>query len=55
MIRIAGDDKPFEVVKGKRMKLNSDYIRFILMCMKENTAQVRICGSTSWPLCTTPP
>ena len=41
MIRIAGDDKPFEVVKGKLMKLNSDHIRFVLMCMKENTTQVR--------------
>lgn len=41
IIRIAGDDKPFEVVKGKLMKLNSDHIRFVLMCMKENTTQVR--------------
>ena len=41
MIRIAGDDKPFEVVKGRLMKLNSDHIRFVLMCMKENTTQVR--------------
>ena len=41
MIRIAGDDKPYEVVKGKLMKLDSDHIRFVLMCMKENTTQVR--------------
>ena len=41
MIRIAGDDKPFEVVKGQLMKLNSDHIRFVLMCLKENTTQVR--------------
>ena len=41
MIRIAGDDKPFEVVKGKLMKLDSDHIRFVLTCMKENTTQVR--------------
>ena len=41
MIRIAGDDKPFEVVKGRLMKLNNDHIRFVLMCMKENTTQVR--------------
>ena len=40
-IRIAGDDKPFEVVKGQLMKLNSDHIRFVLMCLKENTTQVR--------------
>ncbi|WP_343214654.1 DUF6017 domain-containing protein [Faecalibacterium sp. An192] len=41
MIRIAGDDKPYEVVKGQLMKLNSDHIRFVLMCLKENTTQVR--------------
>ena len=41
MIRIAGDDKPFEVVKGQLMKLSSDHIRFVLMCLKENTTQVR--------------
>ena len=41
MIRIAGDDKPFEVVKGRLMKLDSDHIRFVLMCLKENTTQVR--------------
>ena len=41
MIRIAGDDKPFEVVKGQLMKLNSDHLRYVLMCLKENTTQVR--------------
>lgn len=41
MIRIAGDDKPSEVVKGRLMKLNTDHIRFVLLCMKENTTQVR--------------
>ena len=41
MVRIVGDDKPFEVVKGQLMKLNSDHIRFVLMCLKENTTQVR--------------
>ena len=41
MIRIAGDDKPTEVVRGQLMKLNSDHIRFVLSCMKENTTQVR--------------
>ena len=39
MIRIAGDDKPAEVVRGQLMKLNSDHIRFVLSCMKENTTQ----------------
>lgn len=45
MIPIAGDDKPYEVVvKGKLIKLDSDHIRFVLMCMKENTTQVRNMG-----------
>ena len=41
LIRIAGDDKPAEVVKAQFMKLNGDHIRFVLSCMKENTTQVR--------------
>ena len=41
LIRIAGDDKPAEVVKAQLMKLNSDHLRFVLMCLKENTSQVR--------------
>ena len=40
-IRIAGDDKPAEVVKAQLMKLNDDHLRFVLMCLKENTTQVR--------------
>ena len=40
-IRIAGDDKPAEVVKAQLIKLNSDHLRFVLMCLKENTTQVR--------------
>ena len=40
-IRIAGDDKPAEVVKAQLMKLNSDHLRFVLICLKENTTQVR--------------
>ena len=40
-IRIAGDDKPAEVVRAQLMKLNSDHLRFVLMCLKENTTQVR--------------
>ena len=40
-IRIAGDDKPAEVVKAQLMKLNGDHLRFVLMCLKENTTQVR--------------
>ena len=40
-IRIAGDDKPAEVVKAQLMKLNGDHLRFVIMCLKENTTQVR--------------
>ena len=40
-IRIAGDDKPAEVVKAQLMKLNGDHLRFVLMCLKENATQVR--------------
>ena len=41
LIRIAGDDKPAEFVKAQLMKLNSDHLRFVLMCLKENTTLVR--------------
>lgn len=40
-IRIAGDDKPLEVVKGRLMKLNSMHIEFVLGCLKDNTTYVR--------------
>ena len=30
MLRIAGDDKPAEVVRSRFMKLNADHIRFVL-------------------------
>lgn len=40
-IRIAGDDKPIEVVKSRFMKLDSEHIRYVLKCMMENTTKVR--------------
>ncbi|WP_330603887.1 DUF6017 domain-containing protein [Oribacterium sp. oral taxon 102] len=40
-VRIAGDDKPLEVVKSRLMKLNSMHIQFVLDCLKENTTYVR--------------
>ena len=40
-IRIAGDDHPAELVKAKFMKLNSEHIRFVLDCMRENTTNIR--------------
>ena len=41
MLRVAGDDKPAEVVRSRFMKLNADHIRFVLKCLTENTAPVR--------------
>ena len=41
MIRIAGDDYPAELVKAKFMKLDSEHIRFVLDCMRENTTKIR--------------
>lgn len=40
-IRIAGDDKPVEVVKSQFMKLTGEHIRFVISCMKENTTKIR--------------
>ena len=40
-IRIAGDDKPIEIVIGRLMKLNSLHIQYVLDCLKENTTYVR--------------
>lgn len=40
-IRIAGDDKPIEIVKGRLMKLNSLHIQYVLGCLQENTTYVR--------------
>ena len=41
MLRIAGDDKPTEVVRSRLKKLNADHIRFVLGSLAENTAPVR--------------
>ena len=41
MVRIAGDDKPAEVVRSRLKKLNADHIRFVLDSLAENTAPVR--------------
>ena len=40
-IRIAGDDYPAELVKAKFMNLDSEHIRFVLDCMRENTTKIR--------------
>ena len=41
MLRIAGDDKPTEVVRSRLKKLNADHIKFVLDSLAENTAPVR--------------
>lgn len=40
-IRIAGDDKPANVVKGRFMKLNMGHIEYVMDCVRENTTKVR--------------
>ena len=41
LLRIAGDDKPAEVVRSRFMKLNADHIRFVLKCLAENSSPIR--------------
>ena len=41
MIRIAGDDKPVNVVKGRFMKLTIEHIRYVMACLQENTTKIR--------------
>ena len=41
MLRIAGDDKPAEVVRSRFMKLNADHIQFVLKCLAENSSPIR--------------
>lgn len=41
IIRIAGDEKPMNVVKSRFMKLNVEHIRYIMDCFLENTTKIR--------------
>ena len=41
LIRIAGDDKPAEVVLSRLKTLNADHIRFVLDCLAANTSPIR--------------
>lgn len=41
VIRIAGDEKPAQVVKSQLMKLNGEHIKYVLSCMRENTTRIR--------------
>ena len=41
MIRIAGDDKPLNVVKSQFMKIDASHIEYVMDCMKETGSKVR--------------
>lgn len=40
-IRVSGSDYPAPVVKSRLLKLDSEHIRFVFDCMKQNTTRVR--------------
>ena len=40
-IRICGEEKPAQVVKGQLMKLTGEHIRYVMHCMSENTTKIR--------------
>ena len=40
-IRVAGNDYPAEAVRSKLLKLNSEHIRFVMDCLKQNTTRIR--------------
>ena len=40
-IRVSGEDYPAEVVKSRLLKLNSEHVRFVFDCLKENTTKIR--------------
>ncbi len=39
-IRINSEDRPTETVKSRFMKLNSEHIRYVMDCLKENTTKI---------------
>ena len=41
ILRVAGDDRPAEVVRSRFMKLNADHIKFVLKCLAENSSPIR--------------
>jgi hypothetical protein len=41
VIRVAGTDYPAEVVRSRMLKLDSEHIRFVFSCLKENTTKIR--------------
>lgn len=41
VIRIAGDDKPKEIVKSQFLKLDYSHIRYVLDCLNNNSSRIR--------------
>ena len=39
-IKIGGEDYPYELVKAKFLKLNSDHLLYVIGCMKKNTTRI---------------
>ena len=40
-IRVAGSDYPAEVMRSRLLKLDTEHIRFVFDCLKENTTKIR--------------
>lgn len=40
VIRIAGEDYPYELVKSKFLKLRSDHLEYVIGCMKETNTKI---------------
>lgn len=40
-LRVEGENRPTQIVKSRLLQLNSEHIRYVLDCMKENTTKVR--------------
>ena len=40
-IRVAGEERPSENVKGRLMKLNSEHIKYVLRCLRENSTEIK--------------
>ena len=41
LIRIGAEERPAEIVRSRFMKLNSEHIRYVMDCFKENTTKIR--------------
>lgn len=40
IIRIAGEDYPYELVKSKFLKLNSGHLEYVIGCMHDTTTKI---------------